>query len=42
LFEKGLGYSDRKGNERYTENTVQNMASISKTFIGVALLKAQE
>lgn len=42
LFERGLGYSNRKGNKRYTENTVQNIASISKTFIGVALLKAQE
>ena len=42
LFEKGLGYSDRTGSRRYTENTVQSIASISKTFIGFALLKAQE
>lgn len=42
LFEKGLGYSNREGNKRYTENTIQNIASISKTFIGIALLKAQE
>ena len=42
LFQKGFGYSDRKGEKNYTENTVQNIASISKTFIGVALLKAQE
>ena len=41
-FTKGFGYSDRKANERYTEHTLQNIASISKTFIGVALLKAQE
>jgi CubicO group peptidase (beta-lactamase class C family) len=42
LFEKGLGYSDKKANKKYSENTVQNIASISKTFIGIALLKAQE
>lgn len=42
LFNKGFGYADKKGNIRYTENTIQNIASISKTFIGVALLKAQE
>ncbi len=42
LFEKGLGYSDRQENKKYTKNTIQNIASISKTFIGIALLKAQE
>ena len=42
VFEKGLGYADRKKNIVYSENTIQNIASISKTFIGVALLKAQE
>ena len=42
LFTKGFGYSDRKANKRYTEHTLQNIASISKTFIGIALLKAQE
>lgn len=42
LYEKGYGYSDIKTNQKYTNNTVQNIASISKTFIGIALLKAQE
>ena len=28
--------------KKYTENTIQNIASISKTFVGIALLKAQE
>lgn len=42
LFKKGLGYADKKANKKYTENTIQNIASISKTFIGIALLKAQE
>ncbi|GAA4278062.1 serine hydrolase domain-containing protein [Aquimarina mytili] len=42
LFTKGFGYSDIKKKLEYTENTIQNIASISKTFIGIALLKAQE
>ena len=42
LYEKGFGYSDIKASKKYTNNTVQNIASISKTFIGIALLKAQE
>ncbi|WP_175416211.1 serine hydrolase domain-containing protein [Aggregatimonas sangjinii] len=42
VFEKGLGYADRQAGKKYTENTVQNIASISKTFIGIALLKAEE
>ncbi|OIQ37277.1 MAG: hypothetical protein BM563_08940 [Bacteroidetes bacterium MedPE-SWsnd-G1] len=42
LFEQGYGQSDIKNNQPYTENTIQNIASISKTFIGIALLKAQE
>ncbi|MDO5978680.1 serine hydrolase domain-containing protein [Flavivirga spongiicola] len=42
LYKKGLGYADVKANKKYTENTIQSIASISKTFIGIALLKAQE
>jgi len=42
LYSKGFGYSDKLENKDYTENTIQNIASISKTFIGIALLKAQE
>ncbi len=42
LFNKGFGYANKKENIEYTGNTIQNIASISKTFIGVALLKAQE
>ena len=42
LYEKGFGYSDIKASKKYTDNTIQNIASISKTFIGIALLKAQE
>lgn len=42
LYQKGFGYSNKKNHKAYTENTIQNIASISKTFIGIALLKAQE
>ncbi|PCJ98018.1 MAG: serine hydrolase [Flavobacteriaceae bacterium] len=42
LYTKGFGFSDIKAHKQYTENTIQNIGSISKTFIGIALLKAQE
>ena len=42
LYEKGFGYTDLAFSKNYTSNTTQNIASISKTLIGIALLKAQE
>lgn len=42
LYQKGFGFSDIKKQKQYTESTIQNIASISKTFVGLALLKAQE
>lgn len=42
LYQKGFGFSDVQNKKEYTDSTIQNIASISKTFIGVALLKAQE
>jgi CubicO group peptidase (beta-lactamase class C family) len=42
LYQKGFGFSDVKAKKFYTENTIQNIASVSKTFVGIALLKAQE
>lgn len=42
LYQNGFGVSNIKTNTKYTENTVQNIASVSKTFIGLAILKAQE
>ncbi len=42
IYQHGFGYANVKTKENYTENTIQNIASISKTFIGIALLKAQE
>ena len=34
LYSKGFGYSDIYNKKLYTDNTIQNIASISKTFIG--------
>ena len=42
VYVRGFGSSDVKENKAYTANTTQNIASISKTFIGIALMKAQE
>lgn len=42
LYQSGIGYSNLNLKESYTENTLQNIGSVSKTFIGIALLKAQE
>ena len=42
LYQSGIGYSDMKSKKAYTENTIQNIASISKTLLGISLLKAQE
>lgn len=42
LYNKGFGYSNLENQTQYTENTIQNIASISKTLIGISLFKAQE
>ncbi|MFZ1806186.1 MAG: serine hydrolase domain-containing protein [Cyclobacteriaceae bacterium] len=42
LYSRGFGYADKKAKKPYEVNTIQNIGSVSKTFIGVALLKAQE
>ncbi|MBP6430983.1 MAG: beta-lactamase family protein [Ferruginibacter sp.] len=42
LYQNGFGIANVETNEKYTENTIQNIASVSKTFIGIAILKAQE
>ncbi len=42
IYNEGYGYADVSQKKRYTENTVINIASISKVFIGIALLKAEE
>ena len=42
LFAKGFGYADVSVKKKYMANTNQAIASISKTVIGLSLLKAQE
>jgi len=42
IYANGFGFSDLKNQIPYTTNTVQPIASISKTLIGISLMKAQE
>ncbi|WP_421807529.1 serine hydrolase domain-containing protein [Flagellimonas sp.] len=42
VYSKGFGYSNKEQLIPYTTKTVQPIASISKTLLGVALMKAQE
>ncbi len=42
LFSKGYGFANKKERIRYTPNTTQSIASISKTFIALALMKTIE
>ncbi len=38
----GFGYSNLESKKKYTTTTIQNIASISKTTIGISLMKATE
>lgn len=40
LFQKSLGYADVDSKTAYTDNTIQSIASVSKTLIAVAVMKA--
>ena len=42
LFQQGYGLANIHSNTPYTVNIIQPIASVSKTFIGVALMLAQE
>lgn len=42
VWAKGYGYADRKNKRPFTPATVMNIASISKTFTGVCIMKAVE
>jgi len=42
FFMKGYGFSDLENKKPYDENTVQGIASISKTLIAVSLMNAHE
>ncbi|MEM8846805.1 MAG: serine hydrolase domain-containing protein [Bacteroidota bacterium] len=42
LYANGFGHTTIEGTTSYRKNTLQNIASVSKTLIGISLLKAQE
>lgn len=42
VYAKGFGYAEKETKTPYTIHTVQPIASISKTLLAVALMKAQE
>jgi CubicO group peptidase (beta-lactamase class C family) len=42
LWAKGYGAADREASKPFTADTVMNIGSISKTFTGVALMRAVE
>ncbi|HEY9002671.1 MAG TPA: serine hydrolase domain-containing protein [Mucilaginibacter sp.] len=42
IYKKSLGFADIESKKPYTFNTIQNIGSVSKTFIAVALMKAIE
>ncbi|MEM6377850.1 MAG: serine hydrolase domain-containing protein [Bacteroidota bacterium] len=42
VFAQGFGYANKEIKTAYTNKTLQNIGSVSKTLIGIALLKAQE
>lgn len=42
VWMRGYGYADKENKIPFTPNTIMNIASISKTFTGVCLMKAVE
>lgn len=42
IYQNGFGYADVQSKKPYTVNTIQPVGSVSKTFIGLALMKAVE
>lgn len=42
LYEDGFGFADISTEKKYTAHTLQNIASVSKLFVGIAVVKAQE
>lgn len=42
VWAKGFGYADKENKKPFTNNTIINIASISKTFTGVCLMRAVE
>ena len=42
LYQRGFGFAEAQARTAYGLHTVQSVASVSKTLVGLALLKAQE
>ncbi|HEX8330780.1 MAG TPA: serine hydrolase domain-containing protein [Hymenobacter sp.] len=42
VYQHGFGFADVQAQKAYGVNTLQNIGSVSKTLVGLALLKAQE
>ena len=42
LYYNGFGKTGPTANDKYNAHTLQNIASVSKTLLGISLLKAQE
>jgi len=42
VYEHNFGYADVAKKTKYTSQTIQNIGSVSKTFIAIALMKAVE
>ncbi|MEM6894589.1 MAG: serine hydrolase domain-containing protein [Bacteroidota bacterium] len=42
LYTEGFGFATLDSTKAYTKHSLQNIASVSKTLIGISLLKAQE
>lgn len=42
IWSQGYGYADRENKTPFTTSTIMNIASISKTFTGVCMMKAFE
>ena len=42
LYSQGFGFADEKAKRKYASNSIQNIGSVAKTFLGIAVLKAQE
>ncbi|MDJ1496154.1 serine hydrolase domain-containing protein [Cytophagaceae bacterium DM2B3-1] len=42
VYKKSLGWANRENKQPFTINTIENIGSVSKTFIAVALMKAIE
>jgi CubicO group peptidase (beta-lactamase class C family) len=42
VYQKSLGYADIKTKRAFSEETIESLGSVSKTFVAVALMKAIE